>query len=233
MPEIVNSLLHSKNFAVGRKGPYPIDTIVIHVMESGEPQAQEWFEDEASDVSSNYGIDETGRTEMYVKEEDTAWAQGRVNKPTARRVIARPDANPNSYCISIEHAGSGKSPLTNAQKAASVALIQDICKRRSIPIDRDHIIGHHEIYSLKTCPGAINVDELVCLAKGGSTGQPPSYEHPADAPPRIVYSPSMRDYLVVTRYVSDDEWYFYPLNELTRGSRAGTKLSAMPLKPSA
>jgi hypothetical protein len=41
----------------------------------------------------------------------------------------------------------------------------------------------------------------------------------------------MRDYLVVTRYVSDDEWYFMPLKELTRGTRAGTRLSAMPAAP--
>lgn len=226
MPDVIDSLLHSKNFTVGRHGPYTPDVVVVHVMESGEPQAQAWFEDEESDVSSNYGIDETGRTEMYVKEEDTAWAQGRVDKPTAKLVLARPDANPNSYCISIEHAGSGKNPLTPAQKTASVALIQDICRRHNIPIDRDHIIGHHEIYSKKTCPGAISVTELVQLAKGI-----PAETAAIVVPPRIVYSPSMRDFLVVTRYVSDDEWYFYPMKELTRGSRAGTKLSQMPTKP--
>lgn len=226
MPEIVDSLLHSKNFTKGRHGPYPIDVIVVHVMEGSEPASQEWFENEASDVSSNYGIDETGRIEKYVEEWDTAWAQGRVDKPSAKLVLARPDANPNTYCISIEHAGSGKNPLTPAQKAASVALIQEICKRRSIPIDRDHIIGHHEIYSKKTCPGAIDVTELVQLAKGVA-----SETIAIATPPRIVYSPSLKDYLVVTRYVTDDEWYFMPLKELTRGTRAGAKLSAMPLKP--
>lgn len=226
MPEIVDSQLHSKNFTVGRHGPYPIDMIAIHVMEGSEPASQEWFENEASDVSSHYGIDETGRIERYVKEEDSAWTQGRVDKPTAKLVLARPDANPNSYCISIEHAGSGKNPLTPAQKAASVALIQDICKRRSIPIDRDHIVGHHEIYSKKTCPGAIDVDELVRLAKGIS----PETQSIA-APPRIVYSTYFRDFLVVTRYVSDDEWYFVPMKSLTQGTRAQSKLSSMPLKP--
>jgi N-acetylmuramoyl-L-alanine amidase len=226
MPEIINSLLHSKNFSVGRKGSYPIDTIVVHVMEGSEESANSWFEDEASDVSSNYGIAKDGRIEMYVKEEDTAWAQGRVNKPTAKAVLARPDANPNWYCISIEHEGSGNEPLTPEQKASSVWLIQDISRRRSIPIDRDHVIGHHEIFNPKTCPGKIDVTELVQLAKGIQPGTTVIAN-----PPRIVYSPSLRDYLVVTRYVSDDEWYFYPMKELIRGSRAGAKLSAMPLKP--
>lgn len=224
MPQIIDSLLHSKNFSVGRAGSYPVDVIVIHVMEGTEEAANSWFENEASDVSSNYGIAKDGRIEMYVKEENTAWAQGRVDKPTAKIVLARPDANPNSYCISIEHEGSGKEGLTDAQKASSVWLIQDIAKRRKIPIDRDHIIGHHEIYSKKTCPGGISVTELVQLAKGGTA--PAMF-----APPRIVYSPSLNDYLVVTRYVSDDEWYYYPLKELSRGSRAGAKLSTMPFGP--
>jgi hypothetical protein len=224
-PKIKQSLITVNNFAHGRTGPYPIDVIVIHVEEGSEEATESWFGNDASDVSANYGNDEQGNIEMFVREEDTAWAQGRVNKPTAKIVLARPDANPNSYCISIEHEGNGKEPLTAAQKLSTVALIQDICARRNIPIDRDHIIGHHEIYSLKTCPGAIDVTELVQLAKGIQAG------NIITNPPRIVYSPSMRDYLVVTRYVSDDEWYFYPMKELTRGSRAGTKLSQMPLKP--
>lgn len=222
VPDIIKSLLHSKNFTVGRHGPYPIDTIAIHVMEGTEQAANDWFEDEASDVSSNYGVAKTGRIEMYVEEENTAWAQGRIDKPTAKHVLQRPDANPNSYIISIECEGSGKEPLTPEQKTSITWLINDIRKRHPLVLlDRDHIIGHHEIYSKKSCPGVISVTELVQLAKGVPA---------VVAAPRIVYSPSMREYLVVTRYVSDDEWYFYPLNELTRGTRAGTKLSAMPLK---
>lgn len=228
MPElnIKQNLVTVDNFKKGRSGPYPIDVIVIHVEEGTERATESWFDNDASDVSANYGIDKEGNVEMFVREEDTAWAQGRVDRPTAKLVLARPDANPNSYCISIEHEGSGKDPLTPAQKASTVALVQDICRRRGIPIDRDHIVGHHEIFSKKTCPGAISVTEIVQLAKGIQPGTTV-----IASPPRIVYSPSLRDYLVVTRYVSDDEWYFMPLKELTRGTRAGTRLSGMPLKP--
>lgn len=230
MPEnaIKKNLITVNNFTKGRHGPYPIDMIVIHVEEGSEDATRSWFNAEQSDVSSNYGIDKQGNIEQFVLEEDTAWAQGRVDKPTAKLVLARPDANPNSYCISIEHEGSGKEPLTPAQKASTVWLIQDIAKRRNIPIDRDHVVGHHEIFSKKTCPGAIDVDELVALAKGVK-----SETMTIAAPPRIVYSEFFRDYLVVTRYVSDDEWYFIPLKNLSQGTRAQTKLSAMPLKPSA
>lgn len=189
-------------------------------MESSESQANAWFEDESSDVSSNYGARKDGVIEMYVAEEDTAWAQGRVDRPTAKVVLARPDANPNSYCVSIECEGSGTEPLTVRQKGAIIELIIDISSRRSIPIDRDHVIGHHEIYSKKSCPGVISVTELAQLA---------SAQRAVYNPPRLVYSKYLHDWLVVTRYVSDSEWYYMPLKELTRGTRAQAKLSEMAL----
>lgn len=219
MPEIIKSLLRSKNYSKGRQGHVPIDMIVIHVMEGSEDAANQWFEDESSHVSANYGIAKNGRIEMYVAEEDAAWAQGRVNNPTAKLVKSRPNINPNLYCVSIEHEGSGKEPLTPAQKVSSVWLIQDIARRHAIPIDRDHVVGHREIYSLKTCPGAISVDELVQLAQR----------------PTRVYSEYFRDMLRITLYVSDTEWYFIPEKEFARGIRtdlrAQTPLSQMPLAP--
>lgn len=224
MPEIIKSHLRSKNFTVGRSGPYDIDTITVHVMEGTEKAANDWFENEASDVSSNYGIAKVGRIEEYVAEENTPWAQGRVFLPTAKHVLERPNVNPNSYCISIECEGSGKEPLTMEQKTSIVWLIHDIRKRHpKILLDRDHIIGHHEIYAKKSCPGVISVTEIVQLAKAGAVES----RILGPVPPRIVYSAVLEDYLVVTRYVSDDEWYYYPMKELTRGSRAGAKLSAM------
>ena len=223
-PQILDSWLTSKNYTKGRDGPFEPDTLVIHVMEGTEAAAESWFNHEPSDVSANYGARKDSVIERYVRETDTAWAQGRVYKPTAKQVLQRPNVNPNSYCISIECEGSGKEPLTPVQKTSVVWLINDIRSRwPKILLDRDHIIGHHEIFAQKTCPGVINVTELVQLAKGITL--------PVGAPPRMVYSPSIGDWLVVTRYVSDDEWYFYPMNELTRGTRAGTALSKMPLTP--
>lgn len=222
MIEIVNSLLKSKNYTKGRHGRYPVDRIVIHVMEGTEESANAWFENERSDVSSNFGIAKVGRVEQYVKVQDTAWTQGLVDRPTAKVVLERPDANPNEYCVSIEFEGSGHEPLTPQQKISGAWLINYLADELHIPIDRDHVIGHHEIRASKPCPGAISVTELVQLAQGVVV---------PDDLPKIVYSPSLRDYLVVARYVSDDEWYFYPMKELTRGTRAGTRLSKMPLRP--
>jgi hypothetical protein len=49
--------------------------------------------------------------------------------------------------------------------ASSAEMVRSICSRWNIPIDRNHVIGHHEIYSLKTCPGhKVDLNKLIALA---------------------------------------------------------------------
>jgi N-acetylmuramoyl-L-alanine amidase len=49
---------------------------------------------------------------------------------------------------------------------ASSRVIRAISLRWSIPLDRQHVIGHNEIYSLKKCPGnVVNIHKLIPLAK--------------------------------------------------------------------
>lgn len=149
------------NYQAGRKGPYPVDTICIHVTQGSALSVRNWFRNPAAQVSSHYMVTMAGEIVQFVHEEDTAWANGRVVKPTAQLVLERPDANPNWWTISIEHEGDGTHELTDLQRASSLWLIRDIAKRHGIPLDRRHILGHHEIYQPKTCPGAISVDRLV------------------------------------------------------------------------
>lgn len=154
------------NHKIGRSGIHLIDMIVIHVTEGDAGSVRSWFRDPDANVSAHYMVRKDGVVEQFVREEDTAWHAGRVERPTAELVIEREGANPNSYAIGIEHEGDGRHELTDAQRVASVDLIRDICARRSIPIDRTHIVGHHEIFAPKTCPGAISVDRLVSEAAG-------------------------------------------------------------------
>jgi N-acetylmuramoyl-L-alanine amidase CwlA len=209
------------NFRKGRR--MPADTIVIHVTEGSASSVIEWFNDPKAEVSAHYMVQKDGTIVAFVHEEDEAWAQGRIDNPTAAVVRDRPTANPNAYCIAIEHEGDGTHELTDPQRASSLTLIREICARWKIPIDRRHIIGHHEIYSKKTCPGAIDVDRLVHDAAAGPAAR-------EDAP-RIVYSPSLGDYLVVTRYANDADWWFVPAKSLPAGVKAGTPLSQMPEHP--
>jgi N-acetylmuramoyl-L-alanine amidase len=205
------------NFTTGR--PRAIDMLVIHVTEGSAASVRSWFAAKIAQVSAHYMVTVDGAVDQFVRDEDQAWHAGRVDHPTAPLVLARPHVNPNAYSIGIEHEGMGTAPLTAPQQAASVALIRELCQRHSIPIDRAHIVGHHEIYSRKECPGKIDVDRLVALAAGALA---------ASDYPRVVWSQAVGDYLVVTRYASDSDWSYVPVSTLTGGSKASTPLSQMP-----
>jgi len=155
----------SPNFRVGRNG-YKPEVIVIHIMAGSLAGTDSWFANPASQVSSNYGIGFNGEIHQYVKDQDTAWAQGRVDKPSFS--LYKPGVNPNLYCLSIEHEGQNLALAPEAQLKASVELVQSLAKKWNIPLDREHVIGHYQIYSLKpNCPSPDHsiVDKIVALAQ--------------------------------------------------------------------
>jgi N-acetylmuramoyl-L-alanine amidase len=152
----------SPNKDKGREGYRP-EAIVIHIMEGTLKGTDAWFLNEESGVSAHYGIGKDGIIHQYVSEMDRAWHAGRVVGPTWR--LLRTDINPNWYTIGIEHEGRADSGWPQSMYEASAELISDICLRWSIPCDRDHIIGHREIRSDKTCPGHVaDLAKLVELA---------------------------------------------------------------------
>lgn len=214
------------NMKKGRAGTLPIDLIVIHVTEGNAASVISWFNNPEAKASAHYMVQRDGKIVRFVAEDDTAWHAGRVNAPSAPLVLERRGLNPNDYSIGIEHEGSGKEELTDAQRASSIALIRDICLRHTIPIDRRHIVGHREIFSFKTCPGKIDVDRLVREARNV-----PAPTAPSSTYPRVVYSPYLRDWIVVTRYASDTDWSFVPFSQLPAGARGGAPLSQLPLSP--
>jgi len=157
----------SPNFNVGRHIYVP-EAIVIHIMEGTLNGTDSWFQSTISQVSAHYGIGKTGEVHQYVKESNTAWHAGRVNLPSWN--LIKPAANglyinPNYYTIGIEHEGYADTDWTDETYNTSSGLINDISKRWNIPLDRQHVIGHHEIFSLKTCPGnKVDINKLIALA---------------------------------------------------------------------
>jgi hypothetical protein len=140
--------------------------LVIHTQVGNLDGTDAWFHNKDSGVSSHYGIDLDGsRVFQWVEENDQAYSQGLVSKPTFKLTTDRPGINPNTYCISIECADNNDPAGADRSKQLPVLveLVKDICQRNNIPMDRDHICGHREIRSTKTCPGNINVDEVVGL----------------------------------------------------------------------
>src|SRR5713101_3447319 len=151
--------LGSPNKESGRRG-LRVDAIVVHIMDGTLAGTDAWFANPASDVSAHYGIGTGGQIHQYVAESDTAWHAGRRSRPTWR--LIRPTPNPNFYTIGIEHEGRADTPWSEAMLAAGTQLAAEICNRWSIPVDRDHLIGHREIYALKSCPGSwVKLDDWV------------------------------------------------------------------------
>ena len=86
----------------------------------------------------------------------------------------------NQRSIGIEHLNNTGAPTwTIAEETYrnSAKLIRDICERYGIPIDNQHIIGHRAV-SQTQCPGGIDIDKLIAMARGAE------YVTPAKATPR-------------------------------------------------
>ena len=150
----------------GRDGFRP-EAVVIHIMEGTLAAADSWFLSPESDVSAHYGVAKDGRVHQYVGESDTAFHAGRVWKPAWDAI--KPSVNPNLYTIGIEHEGQGESEWPDTMYDASAKLIADVCTRWSIPIDREHIVGHREIYGRKTCPNdVVDFDRLIRMARAAA-----------------------------------------------------------------
>ena len=99
-----------------------------------------------------------------------AWHAGRINAPSwklIKRAANGSYINPNCYTIGIEHEGTDDSDWTDAMYQASGNLIAQMAAKWNIPINSQYIIGHHEIYSLKTCPGSkVDFNKLIITALG-------------------------------------------------------------------
>lgn len=93
------------NHYQGRNG-HPVEALVIHVAEGSEPGVTSWFHNPASSASTQYLICKDGRVIRYVRDEDTAWANGVVREPNLADPLIRKwvenGIDPNRCTIAIE-----------------------------------------------------------------------------------------------------------------------------------
>lgn len=155
------------NYTKGRNGRKPI-AIVNHITAGKYPGCLSWLRNPASKASANYLVTKAGKILQLVRDEDTAWANGGVNKPSWPLYDG---TNPNRYTISIEHEALAGETLTEAQYQATLWLHRQLVAKHGIPVDRDHIIGHYRIDSVNraNCPGPkFPWDRLFADLKGGN-----------------------------------------------------------------
>jgi N-acetylmuramoyl-L-alanine amidase len=134
-------ILHapSPNFTPSRQGRNII-AIVDHITAGLMPGTLSWLRNPASNVSSHYLVTKAGEVYQLVKDEDTAWHAGIVNRPIWPLYDG---TNPNRYTLGIEHEALSGEGLTEAQYQATMKLHRKLTERWGIPVDRNHIIGHN------------------------------------------------------------------------------------------
>ena len=124
-----------------------------------------WFADPESEVSAHYLVGLDGGIAQFVDEADTARHAGRVADPTTPLFSGE---DPNRYTIGIEFEDGG-DPLgverTERQYRAGAWLVRRIARTWEIPLDREHVVGHRELFAHKECPGNLDVDRIVELAR--------------------------------------------------------------------
>jgi N-acetyl-anhydromuramyl-L-alanine amidase AmpD len=124
-----------------RPRAHPLHYVVIHVAQTTHSGTLSVFRDPAEKVSAHYVVRSTdGHVAQCVREADIAWHAGNWDY--------------NTRSIGIEHEGWVDRPryFTDAMYERSARLTAAICARYGIPLNRAHIIGHHEV------PGSDHTD---------------------------------------------------------------------------
>lgn len=159
----------SPNF--GSRRGYKPEFIVIHCTDGYFPSDMEYLQNPTPNsivgpVSAHFVIAPNGDIHQLVDTDLEAWHAGRVDHPTAKlKMVNGAYVNPNYYSIGIETSMPSTSQISAPQHASLMELVEQMGAKYGIPLNRQHVIGHREIYSLKTCPGTIDIDSLLPVSE--------------------------------------------------------------------
>jgi N-acetyl-anhydromuramyl-L-alanine amidase AmpD len=120
---------------------WEIDKVVIHMVQGSYAVALKVFQDPEHGAAAHYVVRAgDGHVAQMIRELDIGHHAG--NREYNRRSIG------------IEHEGFVDRPegFTDEMYRASARLTAGICGRYGIPVDREHVIAHHEV------PGADHTD---------------------------------------------------------------------------
>ena len=125
----------SSNFtASSRPSVYIPNRVIIHVSQGSYAGAISHFQDPNSQASAHFVMRSSdGAAAQTVREQDVAWHAGNWDY--------------NTKSIGIEHEGFVDNPswFTDAMYRASAQLVASIVRKYSVPVDRQHIVGHNEV----------------------------------------------------------------------------------------
>jgi len=139
----------ANNYGTGRQNQ-AIKAVVNHVMLGTLDSTSSWFNNSAAEVSANYGIGQDGRIVQFVRDTDTAYANGPVYAPNTAATpwIATDHANGldmNTLTISIEwegmHKGGRAGRVAWNGQMLDVALMKDSVKTFWVPGEAQYQAG--------------------------------------------------------------------------------------------
>ncbi|MGH3073197.1 MAG: N-acetylmuramoyl-L-alanine amidase [Gaiellaceae bacterium] len=121
------------NFTKSHRSAQTVDRIVDHVTEGAFWGSVQWLKNPRAHASSHYVVSRGGRIIQLVHLSDIAWHAGHWGT--------------NARSVGIEHEGFSYGPagFSDAQYLASARLTAWLARRSLMPIDRRHVIGHHEV----------------------------------------------------------------------------------------
>jgi len=205
--KLVDRIVPTPNQDVRAGGAKP--KYIVHHHEAGtsfEAVIESWRTGR-KEGSCHITISNEGEKVGIVPEEKRAWS------------LSSQFFDSQALTTEIENQSAGGSwPVSDAAQEAAAQVTADWCKRYGIPCDREHVIGHREVYTrfgdsyATACPGGLDLDWIVTRArailaaptggKGGGTsvgGSIPAHVAPKPAPKPA--KPSAGEY----RYTSTEE----------------------------
>ena len=134
----------------------------LHTPEEAADQNEStpvWFSQEhpGSEGSTHYYLDNDGDVYQMVQEKWSPIANGVLGKPYPS--WANPNISLNGQSLNVEIEGYAANihnsmPVGGVQFNSLVKLIKHRCAAYGIPLDREHIIGHYQVATNRTDPGA-------------------------------------------------------------------------------
>lgn len=133
--------------------------IVLHHMASTsfESVLESWRTGR-KEGSANYAISNQGDVVLVVPEHMRSWS------------LSSSTWDSQSVTFEIENsARGGLWPVSGKAQEATAQVIAGLCRRYGIPCDREHILGHREVYTRSNgqysyataCPGGLDMDWVV------------------------------------------------------------------------
>ena len=163
--EIKNKLINC-NYTVGRTDS--VKAIMLHIAEGTMEGMHSWFNNPSAQVSAHYGISKNGEVWQFVKEGDTAWHSGGLQKPSELYTKYHRSYNPNSFTIGIEHEGKTGERFTPQMIKSLrnlVELIVDKYKLGELILGKN-IMQHADVNSVNraNCVGTgINITNDIII----------------------------------------------------------------------